>query len=154
MSANPPQALTVEGRRALEAQLRDLIARRPEVIEHITATRSEGDLAESSAYAQALDEQAPLEGRIAEVEEILRTAEVIDAPSGSGVVQFGSHVTVVDEFGEADYHIVGSPEADPGAGRISAQSPVGRALLGARAGDTVTAVTPEGPRTLTVGRVV
>lgn len=154
MTSNHVQALTLEGRRALEAQLRQLIERRPEVIELIAASRAEGDVAENATYLQAKEEQAALEGRIAELEEILRTADVIESPSAKDVVQLGSRVIVDDEFGESAYQIVGSPEADPAAGRISGRSPVGRALLGARAGETVIAVTPEGPRSLTVRDVV
>ena len=152
MSFTYPQSITVEGRRALEARLRELIARRPEIVEHMAIARVDGDSTENTAYLQAREEQATLEGHIAELEAILRTAEVIE-PSGADVVQLGSHVTVLDDVGEADYRLVDSLEADPAAGLISVRSPVGQALLGARPGQTVTAITPDGPRSLLVQTV-
>lgn len=152
MSFHHPQSITVAGRRTLETRLRELISRRPEIVEHIAIARVEGDSTENTAYLQAREEQATLEGHIAELEAILRTAAVIE-PSGADCAQLGSHVSVVDDIGEAEYQLVDSLEANPAAGLISVRSPVGQALLGARAGQTVTAVTPDGPRSLLVRTV-
>jgi transcription elongation factor GreA len=153
MSFHHPQSITVEGRRTLETRLQELIRRRPEVIEHIATARVDGDSTENTAYLQAREEQATLEGHIAELEAVLRTAAVIEAPSGADCAQLGSHVTVLDDVGEADYQLVDSLEADPAAGLVSVRSPVGQALLGARPGQTVTAITPDGPRSLLVRTV-
>lgn len=153
MSFHHPQSITIAGRRTLETRLRELIGRRPEIVEHIAIARVEGDSTENTAYLQAREEQASLEGHIAELEAILRTAEVIEEPSGADCAQLGSRVSVVDDIGQADYQLVDSLEANPTAGRISVRSPVGQALLGARAGQTVTAITPEGPRSLLVRTV-
>jgi transcription elongation factor GreA len=145
--------ITPEGRRALEDQLKELYARRPQVVEQIVISRDEAELAESSAYLQAREEQALVEGRIVELESILRRAEVVDRPT-DGRVELGSKVVVEDSSEETEFHLVDPFAVDPAAGRISAESPVGRALLGARPGETVVAQTPSGPRPLRVRRIL
>ena len=138
--------LTAAGRAALEAELADLTLRRTEIVQRIAETRSEGDLKENAGYQQAREDHSLLEGRVQEIEAILKTAVIIDESGGDGSVRLGSTVVVADEFGESTYTVVGPAEADPGAGRISNQSPVGRALVGHRAGDGVEVQTPAGSR--------
>ena len=105
------------------------------------------------AYQQAREDQSRVEGRIAELEAVLRNHVIIEEVGGDGSARLGSRVVIADEYGEAEYQIVGPQEADPRAGRISTQSPVGRALLGARAGERVSVVTPEGTRSVEVRAV-
>jgi transcription elongation factor GreA len=145
--------MTAAGRSALEAELAELVDRRTEVVQRIADTRSQGDLRENAGYHQAREDQSRLEGRILAAEAMLRTAEVIEEGSSDGTVSLGSTVTVADEFGETVYIVVGAHEADPTAGRLSHLSPVGRALLGHRGGDTVTVQTPGGGRQIRLVRV-
>jgi transcription elongation factor GreA len=153
MPTAEPTPLTPAGKAALEAELARLVERREEVVRRISETRSEGDLSENAGYHQAREDQAHLEGRVQEIEAILRHAVIIDNRSTDGSVRLGSTVVVEDEFGEAAFTIVGPAEADPASGRLSDRSPVGRSLLGRRAGDTVEAETPSGVRALHVVRV-
>jgi transcription elongation factor GreA len=134
--------MTAEGLAALEAELGHLVSvKRPEVVERVKHARELGDLRENADYEAARNEQAFLEGRIRELERRLRTAVVIDG-GAAGVIVLGSTVRY-EVDGEADeLRIVGSTEADPLAGRISQASPVGKALLGRRAGDQVVVRTP------------
>lgn len=145
--------MTAAGLAALEDELGELVDGRDEIVRRIAETRSQGDLRENAGYHQAREDQARLEGRIQAVEEMLRTAVVVEQGTSDGSVQLGSTVTVADEFGESDYTIVGAHEADPAAGRLSHQSPVGRALLGRRPGDVVAVQTPGGGRELRLVRV-
>jgi transcription elongation factor GreA len=150
----PPVPLTRAGRDALRAELDQLTGvRRPEIVRRISETRQEGDLSENAGYHQAREDQSHLEGRIAELEAVLGNHVLIEEGSADGSVRLGTRVVVADEFGETEYLIVGPQEADPTAGRISASSPVGAALLGARAGDTVSVATPSGSRSMEVRRV-
>ena len=150
----PPVPLTRAGRDALREELDHLVGvRRPEVVRRISETRQEGDLSENAGYHQAREDQSHLEGRIAEIEAVLENHVLIEEGSAEGRVRLGSRVVVADEFGESEYLIVGPQEADPGAGRISASSPVGGALIGARAGDTVAVATPGGTRSVEVRSV-
>ena len=134
--------VTAEGLAAMEAELVRLkTVERPEVIERVKNARELGDLRENADYEAARNEQSFLEGRILEIEQNLRTAVVISAAKG-GAVTMGStvHYEVDDSRGELT--IVGSAESDPGAGKISSASPVGKALMGHREGDDVVVVTP------------
>lgn len=144
--------ITREGKAALEAELAQLLARRSEVVGRIAATRAEGDLRENAGYHQAREDQSLLEGRVQEIEAILRTAVIIES-SRNGVVQLGSRVTVEDEFGESVYVLVGPTEASPADGRLSDRSPVGRVLVGRRAGDSVDVEAPGGSRRVRILRV-
>jgi transcription elongation factor GreA len=145
--------MTAAGLTALEAELTELVEKRSEVVQRIADTRSQGDLRENAGYHQAREDQSRLEGRINQVEGMLRTAVVIEEGTSDGTVQLGSTVTVADEFGETVYTVVGAHEADPTAGRLSHQSPVGRALMGRRRGDTVTVQTPGGGRQIRLVKV-
>lgn len=146
-----PILLTDAKRTELEQELEELTTiRRPEVVSRIATTRQEGDLKENAGYHQAREDQSRLEGRINEITHILLHAVIIETGSSDGVIRAGVRVTVRDSDGDAIYHVVGPVEADPSAGRISMESPVGRALLGHKKGDVVTVESPSGARSLTV----
>lgn len=140
--------LTYEGLQKLEAELNDLkIVKRKEVAQKIKEARAQGDLSENAEYDAAKDQQGEIESRIAELEKMLRNAEVIDEEdTQEGRISLGSRVRLHDmEFDEElTYSIVGSTEADPADGRISNESPVGKALLGAQVGDIVKVEAPQG----------
>ncbi len=146
--------LTPEGLEKLKEELAYLSNdKRREVAERIKEAREFGDISENSEYDDAKNEQAMLEQRIAQVEERLRSATVIDPKDVStDVVQVGSVVGVEDETGKAQqFTIVGTAEAKPRELKVSNESPVGRALLGRRAGDTVEVPVPRGgARTLKI----
>ncbi|APT15040.1 transcription elongation factor GreA [Lactobacillus jensenii] len=140
--------MTAAGKEKLEAELKELkLVKRPEVIERIKVARSYGDLSENSEYDAAKDEQSAVEQRIAQVEQMLKYADVIDADSvDPNEVSVGKTVTYT-EVGEDDpetYTIVGSDESDPLNGKISNDSPIAQALLGKHKGDTVSINTPGG----------
>ena len=137
--------LTADGAERLRAELRELAeVRRPEVVARIRAAKELGDLRENSEYHAAREEQSFLEGRIQALEARLRHAVITEAPGVGEGADIGSRVTVEVDGLEAEYILVGSAEADPKAGRLSVASPVGRALVGARAGDAVSVQTPRG----------
>lgn len=140
--------LTPEGLKKLEEKLNHLrTVRRNEVAERIKEARSFGDISENSEYEDAKNEQAFIEGEIAELEKMLRNAKIIDQGDVDvNVVSVGSTVTVKDkEFNEVEeYTIVGSAEADPSVNKISNLSPVGGSLLGHKVGEVVTVQVPAG----------
>ncbi|CCI85779.1 transcriptional elongation factor [Lactobacillus pasteurii DSM 23907 = CRBIP 24.76] len=140
--------MTAEGKAKLEAELKNLkLVKRPEVIQRIKVARSFGDLSENSEYDAAKDEQSHLEDRIAQVEEMLKYADVVDADSvDPNEVSVGKTITYT-EVGESEsetYTIVGSDESDPLNGKISNDSPIAKALLGKKKGETVSITTPGG----------
>lgn len=136
--------VTEEGLRALREEYDHLVNhRRPEITRVLAAAREEGDLRENAGYDAAKHDQGFIEGRIRELEEILRRVEVIDeVVEAIPAVRVGSTVTVEVDGAEETYTIVGAVEARPAQGRISNQSPFGRALLGHRVGDVVDIQTP------------
>ena len=138
--------LTPEGMINLEAELAELTTqRRPEVIARIKAARELGDLSENADYEAARKEQSFLEGRIQQIEKMLKNASIIESTAEGGAVVLGSTVTVeTDRHGEETFTIVGSAEADAASGKISFTSPIGRALIGRRAGETVRVQVPAG----------
>jgi len=140
--------LTSEGLKKLEDELENLkTVRRKEVSEKIKQALSFGDLSENSEYDEAKNEQAQVELRIIQVEKMLKNVKIIDESEiDTDTVSIGSKVLVHDvEFDEdVEYTIVGSTEADPVKSKISDESPVGKALLGAKVGDTVSATVPSG----------
>ena len=142
--------MTPEGLAALEAELEELrTVKRKEIAEKLKIAKSFGDLPENSEYDEAKNEQAIIESRIMEIEEQLKIVRVVDASElNNKTVHVGSTVTVVNrETGrEATYKIVGSTEASPAEGKISDESPVGAALIGAAAGDVGEVETPGGVR--------
>ena len=141
----PTQYLTPEGEARLKAELVDLTGpRREELAQRLRSAIQMGDLSENADYHKAKEDQAFLEGRIQELEAILRSAVIIEKKL-SGVVEVGSHVTIQEEgFDPETFHMVGAKEADPRNGRISNESPIGSALMGHKVGDVVEANTPGG----------
>jgi transcription elongation factor GreA len=138
--------LTPEGREKLEQELHELeTVKRPEIGERIRIAREFGDISENSEYDDAKTEQAWMESRIAEISQIISTATVVEAPKRSNKVSVGSVVVVrMEDASERTFTIVGAAEADISAGRISNESPVGSALLGAKKGDVISVDTPKG----------
>ncbi len=139
--------LTEDGLQKIKDELDYLkTVRREEISLKLQAAISQGDLKENADYHDAKDEQGFIEGRIRDLEDSLRRAQIIEDEGPSDVVRVGSKVTVSEEgFDDEEvYSIVGAHEADPGNGRISNASPIGRALLGSRPGDVVAVETPGG----------
>ena len=138
--------LTQEGYDKLEQELTYLkTVRRPEVAQAIHDAKMDGDVTENAGYDEAKRQQAFLEGRIMTIEALLKNAVIIDLNGQNDVVQIGSQVTVQEDGFDAEtYEIVGSAEANPGSGRISNESPLGKALLGHQVGDRVKFDTPGG----------
>ena len=139
--------LTPEGRQKLQEELDFLInVRRPEVAQRIKEAKEEGDVSENAGYDEAKTQQGFLEGRIQELEHVLKIAKVIDEPASADRVQLGSTVTVCeDEDGDEEtFKIVGSAEASPGQGLISNESPLGKSLLNKSVGERVAVQTPGG----------
>jgi len=149
--------MTASGYAALEVELKQRQSvERPRIIEHIAEARSHGDLSENAEYHAAKEEQSHNEGRIAELEDKLARADIIDISKLSGdTVKFGATVTLVDEDTEKKtvWQIVGEPEADAKKGRISITSPLARALIGKKVGDTVEVSTPGGSKSYEVVRL-
>ncbi len=145
MNSDKPVYVSAEGLRKLEEELEHLrTARRKEVAERIHAAMEFGDYSENSELEDAKNEQAFLEGRILTLEQMIKNAAVIDQNGHHELVELGSHIEVESDGERSRYTIVGSAEASPAEGRISNESPVGRALLGHRAGDVVKATVPAG----------
>ena len=158
MSTKAKQMLyTQEGYDLLVKELNYLKGeKREEVKEAIALARSFGDLAENAEYDEARNEQAKTEARIAELEQLIQNAVIVDEASiDTSVVNIGSTVLVYDfdEEEEVEYNIVGSTEADPFAMKLSDQSPIGRALIGNKAGATVAVETPGGTIRLEIRKV-
>ena len=119
--------------------------RRPYIVEKIKSAREHGDLSENFEYHSAKNEQGFIESRIQELEQIVRNHKLIGAPTDTGVVQLGNTVRFREEDGpEETYRIVGPAEADPGAGRVSNESAVGKALLGRKVGELANVETESG----------
>ena len=146
--AEKKNLMTREGLKALEDELNDLkLNKRKEVAQKIKEAREQGDLSENAEYDAAKDEQRDIEARIEELEKILKNAEVVvEEEADLDKVSIGCSVKILDcEFDEElEYKIVGSTEANSLKGKISNESPVGKALLGKQVGDTVTVETPAG----------
>lgn len=138
--------LTVEGKQKLEEELHYLeTEKRAEVGERIKVAREFGDISENSEYDDAKNEQAWMESRIAEITQILANATIAEAPKRGTKVAIGSTVTIEDPQGkERTLTVVGTAEADPTAGKISNESPVGAALIGRKKGDEVSTEGPTG----------
>ena len=149
--------MTAGGYAALEVELKKRQAEdRPRIIEHIAEARSHGDLSENAEYHAAKEEQSHNEGRIAELEDKLARADIIDISKLSGdTVKFGATVTLIDEDTEKKtvWQIVGEVEADAKKGRISITSPLARALIGKAKGAQVEVVTPGGAKAYEVKKI-
>jgi transcription elongation factor GreA len=138
--------ITIEGRKELETELKFLIGRRGEVAAKIAEARDFGDLSENAEYDVAREEQGLVETRIASIEDVLQNAEIIKSGSSS-MVALGSKVELKTGDKTVVYSIVGPVEADPLAGKISNESPIGVALFGKKVGDKATITTPKGEST-------
>ena len=149
--------MTAAGYSVLETELKHRQqVERPRIIQQITDARSHGDLSENAEYHAAKETQSHNEGRIAELEDKLSRAEVIDVSKLSGdTVKFGAQVKLVDEDTEETktYRIVGDAEADVKEGRISISSPIARAMIGKEKGDTVEVNTPSGVKAYEITKV-
>jgi transcription elongation factor GreA len=149
--------MTAEGYHALDEELKRLkTVERPAVIAAIGEARLHGDLSENAEYHAAKDRQGWIEGQIAEIEDKMARAQVIDVSKLSGKqVKFGATVSVVDEDTEekARYQIVGEHEADVKQGRVSITSPIARAMIGKESGDTVEVNTPGGVKAYEITKV-
>jgi transcription elongation factor GreA len=141
--------LTPEGYENLKQELDHLRgARRREVAERIRVAREFGDIAENAEYDDAKNEQAMLEHKIAQLEERLANARLIDSNSDTSIVSVGSRVRLrdLDMKETVEYHIVGSAEANPAEQKLSNESPVGKAIIGRKKGETVEVLTPRGSK--------
>lgn len=135
--------LTSSGKAELEAELANLKSRRGNIAEKIAIARDFGDLSENAEYSAAKEEQAHVESRIAEIENILQNSSVIEVKSNDRV-EVGNTVDLKTSGKTATYTVVGSVEADPMNGKISNESPIGQALLSKKVGDKVSIQTPRG----------
>jgi transcription elongation factor GreA len=140
-----------EGLDKLREELNEMVTlRRPEIAQRIHDAKEHGDLTENAEYEDAKNEQAFVEGRIQALETIIKNATLIDEHTSTDHVQVGSTVKVNGDDGTQTFMIVGSTEAKPADGRISNESPVGRALLGRRKGDKVVVKVPAGDFSYTI----
>ena len=142
--------MTADGYADLESELKRLKSvERPEIIRAIAAAREHGDLSENAEYHAARERQAFVEARVADIEDVMRRAEVIDVKKLSGKnVKFGATVTLADEDTDEKrtFQIVGERESDVDAGRLSVTSPLARAVIGRTIGDLVEVTTPKGTK--------
>jgi len=149
--------LSREGLAKLQEEMVELQHQRVEVTQKIREAREFGDLSENAEYQEAKTRQAFIEGRVEEIEAILKTAKIIEEENGKtingGEVRVGSKVTVKFNGREVVYDITGSNEASPAEGKISNESPLGRILIGRRAGEKVKLATGEGEREYSIVKV-
>jgi transcription elongation factor GreA len=149
--------MTAEGYQALDAELKRLKSvERPSVIQAISEARTHGDLSENAEYHAAKERQAFIESRVAEIEDKIARAQVIDVSKlGGKQVKFGATVTLLDEDsgGKSKYKIVGEDESDVRAGKISITSPIARALIGKQEGDVVEVMAPGGAKSYEIIKV-
>jgi len=137
--------LTKEGLEKLKTEYEELVnTKRKDIVDRIAKAREQGDLSENGAYHAAKEEQAFIEGRIEELEVILKNALVEVSTTTDGTVKVGSLVKVKIEGGEEEFSIVGAPEANPTERKISHESPLGSALVGKKVGDVVQVEAPVG----------
>jgi transcription elongation factor GreA len=149
-----PTYLSREGLEKLRAELDEMVnVRRSEVAQRIHDAKEHGDLTENAEYEDAKNEQAFVEGRIATLEALIKNATIIDESGDTDHVRIGSHISVNGPDGEESFTIVGSAEARPSEGRISNESPVGRALLGHKVGDKVVVSVPAGDFSYKIVRI-
>jgi len=146
--------ITKEGLKALEiefAELKDV--KRPKLVERLARARAEGDLSENSDYQNAKDELEFLDGRISELEEVLKNAVVADRRGKAGEVSIGAKVFLKSNGKEITYHVVGEWEANPAEQKISHSSPLGLALVGKKEGDKVQVEAPAGTVTYNILKI-
>ncbi|MEZ4667473.1 MAG: transcription elongation factor GreA [Anaerolineae bacterium] len=148
--------LTAEGAEELKRELNELLSvRRPELAQKLKEAVAEGDLKENANYHDAKEQQAFLEGRIQYLENIIRSAQIIENDGTADMVRLGSEVTIVEEGSDDEevYLIVGAAEANPREGKISHESPIGAALLGHKKGDKVRTKTPGGEMVFKIKKI-
>lgn len=146
--------LTSAGITKLKEELDDLIAnQRPKIAGRLKEAKEYGDLSENAQWDDAKDQQAFIEGRISEIENILKHSVMIEQPKNKDTVGLGSVVHVEVEDGVQEYTIVGSPEANPEEGKISNESPIGMALIGCKKGDQVEVDVPAGKMTFKIKHI-
>ncbi len=156
MERREPVHLTVEGIARLQEELNELVnVRRPALSERLRRAIQQGDLSENADYITAKEEQGFLEGRILQIETMLRNAVVIEANNGTGRVGLGSRVVLVEEGSteEEVFQLVGPAEANPSEGRISYESPLGGALLERQVGEVVRISAPAGEMCFRIVRI-
>jgi transcription elongation factor GreA len=136
--------LSKEGLEQLKKELEELKLKRQEIAQRLEEAKALGDLSENTEYLQAKEAQGFNEGKILELEEVLKNAVVISKNGGNSVVQIGGTVEVNSQGEKQVFTIVGSEEANPAQGKISNESPLGRAFLGHKAGDVIEVETPRG----------
>lgn len=134
--------LTHTGQEDLKAELKSLIAERGPAAERIKTARELGDLSENAEYQTARQEQDRLETRISELEHIIQNSQIITKPKAGGSVRLGSTVKLKNDGKTKQFQVVGTMEADPLSGKVSDESPIGKALLGKKVGDSVELKTP------------
>ncbi|OGO40001.1 MAG: transcription elongation factor GreA [Chloroflexi bacterium RBG_16_56_8] len=152
MNSQPPSYLTPDGKRRLEEELAHLeTTRRQEISDRLYTAIRQGDLSENADYIQAKEEQAFLEGRIRDIQAMLRNVVLIELQLG-GDVRIGSKITVTEDGQDEreTFMMVGAAEANPLAGRISNESPLGQALMGRRVDDKVIVQAPAGQTVFTI----
>lgn len=143
--------LTEEGYTKLQNELKELIDdKKPHALERLQKARAMGDLRENSEYSAAKEELSFIEGRIAELEELIKNAEVIKTKAKAGTVQIGDTIMVEKNGASEEYTIVGEFEADPMAKKLSNTSPIGKALIGKKIGQSVDVEVPAGKITYTI----
>lgn len=153
MKKNDKVFITKDGLDKLKAELKELVnAKRPEVAKRIKAAREMGDISENAEYDAARQEQSYIEGRIAELEDIIKSAKISDTKK-KDAIDVGCMVTVHIDGEKETFHIVGAPEADPLEKKISHESPLGTALLGKKVGEKIKVEAPIGKLTYTVLKV-
>lgn len=149
--------MTAEGHAAMMQEIKHLkTVERPRIIQAIEEARSHGDLSENAEYHAAKEQQGWTEARVAELEDKISRAEVIDISKlGGDTVKFGAKVTLIDEETDeqASYQIVGEFEADVKKGKISVSSPIARAIIGKKSGDSVEVATPGGGKSYEIAKV-
>jgi transcription elongation factor GreA len=147
--------VTREGLEDIKAELSELVnERRPQIIAAVAEARSHGDLRENAAYDAARHDQMMLERRIQELEDLIRNADIVETNINSNVVGLGTTVVVEYDGLDETFTVVGAAEARPALGRISIESPIGKALIGKRVGDTAHATTPRGRSSLVIKEIV
>lgn len=149
--------MTALGHQAMLDEIKHLkTVERPRIIKAITEARAHGDLSENAEYHAAKDQQGWVEARVAELEDKVSRADVIDVSKLSGdTVKFGAHISLIDEDTDEEsvYQIVGEFEADVKKGKISVTSPIARAIIGKKKGDSVEVMTPGGGKSYEIRRI-
>lgn len=145
--------LTKQGVSELKAELAELSAQRGEIADRIKTAREFGDLGENMEYTAAMQDKERNENRISEIEHILKNVQVITAPKGDNKVVLGSKVKLKSDGKTKEFQVVGTVEADPLNGKISDESPIGKALMGKSVGDSVEIKTPAETATYSIAEI-